>query len=620
MIVRRMLFLAAAGWALSTFVARSAESHTRASLVADLATLAPGDSFDVGIRLEMEPGGHTYWKDPGDSGLATSVSWELPKGFVAAPLRWPKPKVFKEGGLVAYGYENEVVLLARITAPREGLSMGRTIVLRAKVEWLECKESCVPGSAALSRTLRVGATSVAGDPQERALLDRFRRQVPSDDWAPDRENGAKGAEGRGAVSPERRTSNAGFFSLLGAAFLGGLILNVMPCVLPVIAIKILGFVRQGDGTNGARRLGAWFVLGVLVSFWALALVVIGLQAAGREIGWGFQFQEPRFLLAMALVTTAVALSFFGVFEMGAGGGAIQAAGTLAAREGSAGAFFNGVLATVLATPCTAPFLSTAMFYALSRPAGEGLLFFTAAGAGLAAPYALLAARPSLLKFLPKPGAWMARFKQFMGFPMLATSLWLAWTLGAAYGNDAAAVLLAVLLAASLALWALGAWQPRRGWLAVGVVLLAAWLGSGPLMKVLANPKAERAAAVEGIAWRSWSAEAVESVLRETRAPLFVDFTANWCLTCQMNKRTSIEIPAVRAKLREIGAIAFRADYTRRDDAITRALKSFGRSGVPLGVVYPADRARPPIVLPEVLTPSLVLDALSRAADASARPR
>ncbi|MFZ4695705.1 MAG: protein-disulfide reductase DsbD family protein [Verrucomicrobiia bacterium] len=604
--------------------------HTRVALISERTVVAPGESFDVGIHLKMDPGWHTYWKDPGDSGLATSVEWKLPSGFTAGPLRWPKPEIMKEAGLVTYGYENEVVLLAKITASVEGTKRSQVISLGAKVDWLECKEVCVPGSAVVSVTLRVGHFPSA-HPASTALLERFRKLIPPDDGKPDKEIGGRttddGLVPRGAGGQESESKGAethvrpsvfglrsSVFLLLFAAFLGGLILNVMPCVLPVIAIKILSFVQQGGGERGARRLGAWFVAGVIISFWVLGLAVVGLQSAGREIGWGFQFQDPRFLLAMALVTTVVAMNFFGVFEIAAGGGALQAAGALASRRGDAGAFFNGVLATALATPCTAPFLSTAMFYAFSQPVPVVLLFFTVAGAGLASPYALLSWKPSLLRWLPKPGAWMLRFKQLMGFPMLATSLWLAWTLGAAHGNDAAAVLLAILLVASLATWAIGTWLPRHGWVVAAVVALSAWLGSAPLMKALASPRAASASAAEGgIAWRAWSPSALEAALRETRQPVFVDFTARWCLTCQVNQRTSIEVPAVEAKMSEIGAIAFLADYTRRNDDITRALKSFGRSGVPLCVVYPADRSQSPIVLPEVLTPGVVLDALARAA-------
>ena len=586
-ITRGLLFLAAllAVVALGDATASPGEQgaglHTRVALISERAVVVPGESFDVGIHLKMEPGWHTYWKDPGDSGLATSVEWKLPYGFTAGPLHWPKPEIMKEAGIVTYGYKNEVVLLAKIRVPATGLKAGKVIQLGAKVDWLECKEVCVPGSAVVSATLRVGAVPAPAPPASTALLERFRKRIPPDDGKPagqtETQNTRHGTQ-EGAGS-EPLPAHRSLLTLLFAAFLGGLILNVMPCVLPVIAIKILGFVQQGGGERGARRLGAWFVVGVIVSFWGLGFAVVGLQSAGREIGWGFQFQDPRFLLVMALVTTVVALNFFGIFEIGAGGGALQAAGALASRRGDAGAFFNGVLATALATPCTAPFLSAAMFYAFSQPVPVVLLFFTAAGAGLASPYALLSWKPSLLRWLPKPGAWMLRFKQLMGFPMLATSLWLAWTLGAAHGNDAAAMLLAILLVASLATWAIGTWCPRHGWIVAVVVALSAWLGSAPLMKALASPRATPASAAEGgIAWRAWSPSALEAALRDTRQPVFVDFTARWCLTCQVNLRTSIEVPTVEAKMSEIGAIAFLADYTRRNDDITRALKSFGRSG------------------------------------------
>ncbi|HYV26377.1 MAG TPA: thioredoxin family protein [Candidatus Eisenbacteria bacterium] len=415
------------------------------------------------------------------------------------------------------------------------------------------------------------------------------------------------------------------WAMLGLAFLGGLILNIMPCVLPVIALKILGFVNQSRQSPAhVRKLGVIYALGVLFSFLVLAGLVIAVQHAGRDASWGMQFQNAQFRVVITILVTLVALNLFGLFEISLGGRAMGAAGELAAKEGASGAFFNGVLATALATPCTAPFLGVALGFAFAQPSAIVVLMFLTVGLGLAAPYVILSWHPAWLKFLPKPGVWMEKFKIAMGFPMIATAIWLFTLAAPRFGRNGAFWLGMFLVLLAMAAWIWGEFVQRgarRKFLAVCISTLLLAFSYGYVLEgqlhwrspeKISSATTSLRDSPEGIDWQPWSLAAVEKARSEGR-PVFVDFTADWCVTCQANKKTSIEIPRVRAKLKEINAVALLADYTEEDDRITAELKKFGRAGVPLVLVYPKDPKSPAIVLPAVLTPGIVLDALSKAA-------
>lgn len=411
------------------------------------------------------------------------------------------------------------------------------------------------------------------------------------------------------------------FKMLLYAFIGGLILNIMPCVLPVIALKILGFVTESRSNPAhVRKLGLIYGSGVLVSFLALAALVIGVKAAGHQAGWGMQFGNPQFLVALTVLVTLVALSLFGLFEINLGARVMGGAGTLASKQGSAGAFFNGVLATVLATPCTAPFLGVALGFAFAQPAGIVLLIFLTVGAGLAFPYVLLSFRPTWLKFLPKPGAWMERFKIAMGFPMLATAVWLFSLTQSHYGRSAWWLGL-FLVVVGLCAWVYGEFvqrgRTRRLLGGIAAILILA-TGYAYVLEGQLNWRRPTKENVNGssasssrIAWEPWSAEAVAKAQAAGR-PVLVDFTADWCLTCQANKKFAIEVPSVEAKLRALNAVTLLGDYTHLPAAITSELKRHGRAGVPLVLVYPGAAGAPPEQLPEALTPGIVLEALERA--------
>jgi thiol:disulfide interchange protein DsbD len=414
------------------------------------------------------------------------------------------------------------------------------------------------------------------------------------------------------------------WQMLLFAFIGGLILNIMPCVLPVIALKILGFVSEAKSEpRRVRNLGLIYALGVLLSFLALATLVIGVKSAGHHAGWGMQFGSPVFIVCLATLVTLVALNLFGIFEVTLGGRALDTAGELATKHGAAGAFFNGVLATVLATPCTAPFLGAALGFAFAQSAGVIVLIFLTVGLGLASPYILLSWNPAWLKFLPKPGAWMEKFKIAMGFPMLATVVWLFNVAASSYGKNV--LWLGIfLVVVALAAWIFGEFfqrgRSRRGIALAVVLFLLAGGYAFALEKELDwrtalpdnNASGSLKESADGIDWQRWSPEAVAEA-RAAGKPVLVDFTADWCLTCQVNKKTSIEITSVREKLKSLNALALLGDYTHFPDAITTELSRFNRAGVPLVLVYPKNADAPAIVLPEVLTPGIVLDALDRAA-------
>lgn len=416
-----------------------------------------------------------------------------------------------------------------------------------------------------------------------------------------------------------------FAHALLLAFLGGLILNIMPCVLPVIALKVFGFVNQAkESPARVRMLGMVYCLGVLVSFVVLAGVVIGVQQAGKSASWGMQFQNPIFLVFMTTLVTLVALNLFGLFEVSLGSGAMTSASELAGKEGPTGAFFNGMLATALATPCTAPLLAPALGFAFAQPPLLILVLFLAIGAGLALPYLLLTFQPAWLKFLPKPGNWMVHFKHAMGFPMLATAIWLLWVSTRVFGRDGALWLGLFLVVLALAVWIWGEFVQRGGerrGLAMGLSMLLVGGAYGYALEGQLrwrNPaKPTEAGTIaksspEGIDWQPWSLEAVAKARSENRIVL-VDFTADWCFTCKANLKSSLEIPETRRRLKELNAVALLADNTLESPAIVTELKKFGRAGVPMVLVYPRDPKAEPILLPTLLTPSIVAEALDKAA-------
>ena len=423
--------------------------------------------------------------------------------------------------------------------------------------------------------------------------------------------------GTGGITP-----GPGLGRMLLYAFLGGLILNVMPCVLPVIALKILGFVGQArNEPREARKLGLVYGSGVVLSFLVLAGLVVAAKAAGQQAGWGFQFANPYFLVVMTTLVTLIALNLFGVFEVSLGGRALDTAARLTSGHGVAGAFFNGLLATVLATSCTAPFLGAAIGFAFAQPPLIVLLTLGTVGLGLAAPYVVLSWQPGWLKFLPRPGPWMERFKVAVGFPMLAAAVWL-FSLASLHYGERAWWLAIFLVLVAVAAWIYGEFvQRNRNRPGVALAAILAVLAAGYFLTLegqlqwrqpvgQSGPSASPGNSPRGISWQPWSRAAVENARAEGR-PVLVDFTAKWCLTCNTIVKPALESASVREKLRAVNAAAFLGDYTSLPKDITEELQRYGRAGVPLVLVFPRDPARDAIVLPEAITPGMVIRALEQ---------
>jgi thiol:disulfide interchange protein DsbD len=721
--VRQIAAILSILFCLAACTARAA--HTQVKLILSAVEVKPGDTIWAGVDLKMEPGWHTYWKNPGAAGMATEIKWQLPPGISAGEIQWPLPEKLPPMEVTTYGYENEVMLLVPLKI-ETNFPSGQ-IDLKANVSWLECKEVCIPQNQDVHAALKVGGitqssenemfiqnwlakivpqpNSVTGknfspcsflwgklvsDDTRQLLItadvlrysdgekkgsetpvdfypyasDQFEVQSETDivstnsnrfqflklvkkfsgDWPKEisgvlvvsNNNSLEGFEVKLPIADQvpagetiSSTTNQSpappsqsLWKMLLFAFIGGLILNIMPCVLPVIALKILGFVGEARSEpRRVRNLGLIYALGVLISFFALAAIVIGVKAAGHRAGWGMQFGNPIFIVCLTTLVTLVALNLFGVFEVVLGGKVFNAAGQLASKHGAPGAFFNGVLATILATPCTAPFLSIALGFAFAQKSPTIILIFLFVGIGLAAPYVLLSCNPALLKFLPKPGAWMEKFKIAMGFPMLATVVWLFNVAASSYGKNV--LWLGIfLVVVAFAAWIFGEFFQRGRKHKIAAVVIVLILLAGGYFFALEKELDWRVAmpadagslkeSARGIDWQRWSPEAVAHARAEGR-PVIVDFTADWCLTCQVNKKTSIEISSVEKKMKDVNAVALIADYTRTPADIFDELQRFGRPSVPLVLVYPKNPGAQPIVLPEVLTPGIVLNALDRAA-------
>jgi thiol:disulfide interchange protein DsbD len=428
--------------------------------------------------------------------------------------------------------------------------------------------------------------------------------------------GSAGTAGSTKTAAANAAADLGLLASIAFAFLGGLILNLMPCVFPVLGIKVLGFVRHAQSHSSLlRKQGMAFFAGVVLSFWLLAALLIFLRSAGAMVGWGFQLQSPAFVTALAILFLLMALNLGGVFEFGL---RLQAAvGGTRAKPGlgiGLDAFLSGVLATIVATPCTAPFMGAALGFTLTQPAYVSFIVFTAIAVGMALPVSLLSFFPRWLVLLPRPGAWMETLKQFMAFPLLATVVWLAWVLGSQQGNDGIARLLFGLVLVSMAAWLYGRWQQRRPRAAIAIGGLVAVCGLA-----VAWPGAPLAASIgadvhSADAWVPFSKQRIAELRSEGKG-VFVDFTATWCITCQVNKRIALNQPEVIKRFSELNIVRMKADWTVQDPAITAALAEFGRNGVPLYVFYP--QTGDPQVLPEVLTPSVVLTAIGANAKVNA---
>ena len=558
-------------------------AKTEVTLVLEAEQATAGGTVLAGVRFRIPDKWHIFWKNPGDLGEAPGVKWNLPEGVTAGELEWPRHELYESMGFRQNVYHDEVMLVVPLTLAKD-LKTGQ-LKLEARVSWQECEVSCVQGEANVEAVLHIGDERVAsGDAGE---IKSWRAKVPP-------------------PGSEYATVDWGRLGgMLLLAFAGGLILNLMPCVLPVIALKVMGFVNQREeAPSHARRMGILYGLGVVFSFLVMVGALLAVRAGAGGETWGMQMQNQWFLLFLTVLMTLVALNLFGVFEVTLGGAASAAAGEMAGREGNLGAFANGMLMVALATPCLAPMLGTAIGFALTQPALVVTLLFVTVALGLALPYVVLSFKPGWLRFLPKPGMWMESFKKAMGFPMLAAAVWLAW-LTAGKLDDAGGLRVGLLLVlVGMAAWIYGEFI-QRGTARRGL----AWLGAS-------GASAAAAACLfvfhDKLDWKPWSQAAVREA-REAGHPVLVDFTADWCLTCKANKRTSIEVDAVREKIAATGTVVFKGDFTDKNAAMADFIKSHGRPGVPLVLVYSPNLESKAQILPELLTPGIVLKAIDVAA-------
>lgn len=675
--------------------------HLRSRLVAASDAAVPGQSLKLGLLLEHDEGWHTYWKNPGDSGLPTRMEFALPDGLVAGEIEWPLPERQPAGGLVNFGYSHTELLPVSVAVPAD--IAAESIAITLKASWLICELECIPGSGeyrlelpvaksaqpsayagaferGAARQARVlddvdarysaekngveiriplegplatvfgagvdGWTLMPATPQVLANADPPRFAIEGSELhvevarseffasAPERielllSNGergytvfarhqaapasaAAGASGREATEPGRGFNGSntagtpvGFWLALLLAFAGGLVLNLMPCVFPVLSLKALGAVESAHDAAEMRRHGLWYTLGVLASVLLVAGLLLALRAGGEAIGWGFQLQEPGFVAAIALLLFAMGLSFSGLYEFGAG---ITGVGQqLTEGGGRRGAFFTGVLACVVASPCTAPFMGTALGAALVLPVHEALLVFAFLALGLAFPMLLLGYVPALARRLPRPGAWMQTFRELLAFPLYLTVLWLAWVFGRQTGMLALTALGAGFIAIAFALWLLRRAQGReRGALPLRALAVLALVSALALPLLAPREGGSSNAAESGALHEPWT-PARFAALRDEGRPVLVNMTADWCITCLANERVALSSTEFADALQERGVVYLKGDWTRQDAGITAYLESFGRSGVPLYVLYPAQGE--PIVLPQLLTPAIVREAL-----------
>jgi len=688
-----------------------------------------GKTVWLGLQIQHQPHWHTYWKNPGDSGLPTTLQWTLPAGVTAGDIAWPTPQRIAIGNLANYGFDGTVLLPVPLTIGKSfQASPSGDLEVRLSASWLVCRQECIPqdgnfvlrvpakgstGShgADFDATRAASPQAFSGSAQARVSGDALTLTVSGlpANWNgralqafPETPNVAEpvsspqvaDAIGNGATAlkpgtqgwangvwsanvplsavresapdslavvlalgsqslrtvaaisgtwptlaapgatplalPTATNNNTGDTATpatslapggtastgwgawglaLAAALLGGLILNLMPCVLPVLAIKVLGFARHGEHSRASQRAqGLAYTLGVVLSFVALGALMLGLRAGGEQLGWGFQLQSPAVVAVLAALFTLLGLNLAGLFEVGSL--LPHKLASMQARHPVVDAFLSGMLAVAIASPCTAPFMGASLGYAIALPALQALGIFAALGLGLALPFLVAAWLPFVGNWLPRPGAWMDTMRRFMAFPMLATVIWLVWILGHLSGVDGAGALLTLLLALSLLVWSLNLTGRTRTVFAIlSIAACALLLGAiGPLVIKMddntgspipngTTGSTDPTGAALAASWQAWAPGRVEAELAAGH-PVFVDFTAAWCITCQYNKKTTLGSAEVLADMRAHQVTLLRADWTRRDPAITVALEQLGRSGVPVYVLHQA--GRPPVVFSEIL--------------------
>ncbi len=657
-----------------------------ARLISDRDAVRPGSTFTVALEQDIRPEWHTYWLNPGDAGTPTEIKWDLPPGWKAGAIQWPYPRREPVGPLMDYGYEGKVWLLIDVTAPADALP--GSVKLGGTVEYLVCREVCVPEDAKVELPLVVDAQAGGPDSTSAAEFAAARAKIPAAspwpihyalgkelrlyvqapalagtarpkevqffpanpgtiaDAAPQSFGLAKdgvvlslkpgtktaslkavagvlvltSSDGsvqalqvkatRGVVPDVSTGGDLSLWLALVFAALGGLILNIMPCVLPVLAMKALALAgHAGADRRHARAESFSYSFGAVLSFVAFGLAVVALRAGGAAIGWGFQLQEPIVVAVLALLMFAVGLNLSGVFEIQP----VSVGDSLARKGGLLGAFFTGVLAVAVAAPCTAPFMATAIGYGFTQSPLVVLAIFIALGIGFALPFLLLGLWPSLHHVLPKPGLWMVKLKKILALPMYAAAGWLIWVLAQQVDRPALIAAIAALAAAGVALWLWGAMQMRgRVLRAVGIIAILVLAGGAAYaLSVVATaqpPAPVAVAAHAGMRSEPYSPARLAALRKAGRA-VFIDATASWCITCLVNEEAALSRPAVHAAFAGKNVALLVADWTNKNPEITALLEAHGREGVPLYLYY-APGAAEPKILPQILTEGEVVKALN----------
>ncbi len=644
-------------------------TYTTAALLTDRDAVQPGDSLNLMLRLKHRKGWHSYWLNPGDSGMPVQFSFEEQKGLSFGEARFPVPERIPTGPLVSFGYSDEVRFLIPLRLAKD--FQGENLRIAGRFDWLVCEEICVPESAELELNLPLGDSSQLVHREEFSLTESrlpekegfesgfFVRDAklwirlpssslkseaqfffPLDEMllpaAAPQEYKTIGEQGflvvdlmsepgeeiegllktgqhqgmelklvREAPALEARSPSAepsmDFTLALLFAFLGGLLLNLMPCVLPVLSLKALALAQASmKEEKEVRQESLFYGLGILSSFAIFALALVFLREQGESAGWGFQLQSPAFVAFMALLMILIGLNLAGFFELPMlFGSAMVKAGRL---QGAMEPFATGVLAAFVATPCTGPFMAGAIGWALTRPALEVLGVFFSLGLGLASPYLVLGFFPASRRFLPRPGAWMETFRQFLAWPMFAAGLWLIWVYNQQQGADASLLLSLLILLSMFFLW-LWKLALKHGRIWGRVLLLLGAFTVVPGIFWISTPHAEKSSDFN---WAGFDQGRIAEELAQGRT-VFVDATADWCITCKINEKLVLSQPEVENHMRTNQVIPMVADWTLQDETIRQWLGSFGRQGVPLYVVYRPGQE--PVVLPQILTTSLVIDAL-----------
>ena len=622
--------------------------HARISLIKDHSDFVPGTSINIGLKVSMDKGWHTYWRNPGDSGGPIEIDWNLPKGFSVSDIKWPLPEKIEYPPLMTYGYEDFVIYPMVLSIPADYSDDYFEMV----ADILICADVCIPESGKISSNLLdIESDSLIYEwlesvpskslPITTSLNDNnleikftFEKEIKEIYFFPDENNsidysskqnfykkddgyflsiklfndefqnvsGVLDIDGTGynVSNGKFEDFNEEGLSLITAlifALIGGLILNLMPCVFPVISLKVLSFVSMGGSSpRKIRNHALVFTVGVIASFMLIALTIVLLKQAGNFVGWGFQLQSPLIVGLLSLVMVFISLVLITDNSFGE---SLTKLGNIGGSEnGYYSSFLTGVLAVVVASPCTAPFMGAALGYALIQPSGETVPIFLSLSLGFSLPYLLLAANPKLIDFLPKPGDWMVTLKEFFAFPMLATALWLLWVFSLQVNQ-----ILVIFLLIGWLLLALNFWIFQKEYKTINKVI---FLGISIFSMIYFLPETEEIETEKNIIIGSateWY-EGIEDDLRNKNQPYFINFTAAWCITCQSNEITAFSKDGFKSLLEEKNIEYIKADWTNRNDAITRSLKKYGRSGVPFYVYWEPGFENPKI-LPAILTDQII---------------